>query len=134
MNVVGFVGASNSGKTTAIAALIRHFVDHGKSVGAIKHTHHPLNDENRGDTATFRVAGANPVILASEHDAVMFANAQPRHIHFDDPQDLLREFATDIVLIEGFKSVLAWPRIELSSDRRRTTAELIAILDRIWRP
>lgn len=134
MNVVAFVGASGSGKTTAIATLIRHFVDEGKTVGAIKHTHHDLNEENRGDTAEFRRAGAKPVIFAQDNEAVVFSDAAPRRLRFDDPQHLLREFATDIVIIEGFKSVDAWPRVELSSERYRTTEELLAILDRIWRP
>ncbi len=133
MKVVAFAGDSGSGKTTAIAALIRHFVSAGQSVGAIKHTHHPINEEDRGDTATFRRAGAEPVILASAGEAVLFSGEARQRITFNDPRGLLRHFDTDIVLIEGFKTLDAWPRVELDSQHRRTTQELLAILDRIWR-
>lgn len=135
MNVVAFAGLSGSGKTTAIAALVEHFVARGKRVGVIKHTHHPINERHRGDTAEFRRAGAEPVILAGDGEAVLFANAGTRRLHYDEPQQLLVQFESeDIVFIEGFKSVRAWPRIELTSEQRRTTQELLAILDRIWRP
>ena len=134
MKIVAFTGESGTGKTTAIRQLIEHFVRAGKRVGAIKHTHHELNEENRGDTASFRFAGANPVILAGDREAVVFSDKAPRRIRYDDARDLLDEFATDIVLIEGFKSLTIWPRIELSKVKHQSTQELLAIVDRIWRP
>ena len=134
MNVVAFVGESGSGKTTAIADLIRHFVDEGQSVGVIKHTHHTINDDNRGDTAEFRRCGADPVILAGDHEAVVFERGRTRRIRYERAEDLLTHLNTEIVFVEGFKSVDVWPRIELNSLERRSTAELLSILDRIWRP
>ena len=134
MNVVAFVGESGSGKTTAIAALIRHFTGSGHRVGAIKHTHHPINDEDRGDTAEFRRCGADPVILAGDGEAVLFTGSSRRRAKFTNARELLTQFDTDIVFIEGFKSVDAWPRVELNRNERRSQADLIAILDRIWRP
>ncbi len=134
MKVAAFAGHSGSGKTTAITALIRHFAATGQTVGAIKHTHHPLNDEDRGDTAAFRRAGADPVILARTGEAVLFSGEERRRIVFGDPRELLLHFDTDIVLIEGFKSLEGWPRVEFDSRQRRTTEELLGILDRIWRP
>ena len=134
MNVVAFVGTSGSGKTTAIAALVRHFVESGKRVGAIKHTHHPINDEDRGDTAEFRRCGADPVILAGNREAVLFRGGDRQRITFVVAEDLLRWFDADIVFVEGFKSVRVWPCIELDSRKRRSTAELLSDLDRIWRP
>lgn len=133
MRVAAFFGESGSGKTTAIAALIAHFVAHGERVGAVKHTHHPINDDDRGDTAQFRRAGAEPVILAGQGIGVMFKRDGIERIAFTHPRDLLENFDTDIVLIEGFKSVDAWPRVELDRDQRRSIDELVVILDRIWR-
>ena len=134
MRVAAFTGHSGSGKTTAIAALIAHFVATGESVGAIKHTHHPVNEEDRGNTATFRRAGAEPVILAGNGEAVLFTGHSRTRLTFHDPRELLEHFsANDIVLVEGFKTLDAWPRVELESTRRYTTDELLAILDRIWR-
>ncbi len=134
MKVVAFVGESGSGKTTAIAALIRHFVADGHRVGAIKHTHHPINDDDRGDTAEFRRCGADPVMLAGDREAVLFTGGSKRRINFTNAQQLLPQFDTDIVFIEGFKSVDVWPRVELNRDDHRSLADLIAILDRIWPP
>ena len=134
MKVVALVGESGSGKTTAIAALIRHFTGKGENVAVIKHTHHAVNDENRGDTAAFRRAGADPVILAGDGEAVVFRGAGTQRIRFERAQDLLHHLQTNIVFIEGFKTAEAWPRIELNRQEWRSTTELLSILDRIWRP
>jgi molybdopterin-guanine dinucleotide biosynthesis adapter protein len=134
VNVVAFVGESGSGKTTAIAGLIRHFTANGQTVAVIKHTHHAINDDNRGDTAEFRRCGADPVILAGDGEAVVFRGTETRRVRFQRAQDLLAQLNTETVFIEGFKSVHDWPRIELDSVERRSTTELLAILDRIWRP
>ena len=104
MRVQPFVGPSNSGKTTTICGLIRDAVAGGERAGAIKHTHHVLNTENRGDTAKFRAAGADPVILAGDGEAVVFRGDETFRIRFDDPRDLLEVFDGDVVFVEGFKS------------------------------
>lgn len=104
MRVQQFVGPSNSGKTTTICGLIRGAVAGGERVGAIKHTHHPLNDEDRGDTSRFRAAGAEPVILAGDGEAVVFRGNETFRMRFDDPRDLLEVFDGDVVFVEGFKS------------------------------
>ena len=134
MNVVAFIGDSGSGKTTAIASLIRHFAGKGDGVSVIKHTHHAVNDENRGDTAEFLRCGADRVIFAGDGEAVVFQNGETRRIGFERAQDLLTHLHTNIVFIEGFKSAGEWPRIELNRHEWRSTAELLSILDRIWRP
>lgn len=131
-HVAAFTGFSGSGKTTLIVALIRKFVDRGATVGAIKHTHHPLNEENRGDTAKFRAAGAAPVILANEPGAVVFSESGTSRVSYAAPTDLLMHCPTDIVLVEGFKSFKEWPVIHVDRERRPTVEEALAILDRIW--
>ena len=129
--VAALVGRSGSGKTTLVTELIRRFCAAGRSVGAIKHTHHSLNYEDRGDTAKFRAAGANPVILAGTGEAVVFAD-KPRRVTFEEPADLLTLLPVDIVLIEGFKTYQGWPVIEV--DRTITVDDAVRILDRIWHP
>lgn len=124
MRVAALVGTSGSGKTTLIVALIRHFVTHGERVAAIKHTHHALNYERRGDTAEFEAAGAKPIILAGDREAIMFPD---RRIRFDSPEELLAFCDADIVLIEGFKNFDGWPRISPLD-----VEDALAILDRIW--
>ena len=133
MKIAAFVGSSGSGKSTAITGLIRHFVARGLTVGAIKHTHHPLNEDHRGDTAAFREAGAEPVVLARDQEAVVFTSVATRRVAFSSPADLLAHFATDVVLIEGFKTERGWTQIEIDAEHRRTTAELAALLEGEWR-
>ena len=135
MKVAAITGFSGAGKTTLLVQLIARYVAQGLRVGAIKHTHHHLNEENRGDTARFRAAGADPVILAGPGQAVIFANdAEPRRVPYERPRDLLVHFDHDIVLVEGFKELGDWPKISISDSARPTVEELAANLDRIWRP
>lgn len=104
MRVVVASGPSGSGKTTRLVELVRSNVAEGRTVGAIKHTHHPLNEENRGDTAAFLAAGAAPVILAGDGEAVVFDGTAAKRITYQAPPDLLAHCNTDVVVVEGFKS------------------------------
>ena len=132
-HIAALVGRSGSGKTTLVTELIRRYVAAGRTVGAIKHTHHPLNFEDRGDTARFRQAGADPVILAGSGEAVVFRGAaRPARVAFRDPHELLNLLSADIVLVEGFKTFDGWPKVEV--DRLMTADDAAGILDRIWRP
>ncbi|HEX2835837.1 MAG TPA: molybdopterin-guanine dinucleotide biosynthesis protein B [Thermoanaerobaculia bacterium] len=133
MHVAAIVGFSGSGKTTMIVSLIRSYLAEGKSVGAIKHTHHPMNEEHRGDTARFRDAGANPVLLAGHNEAVIFSDDGIARTTYEKPRDLLRHFRCDIVLVEGFRELGDWPKVTISADARPTLEEMRTNLDRIWR-
>jgi molybdopterin-guanine dinucleotide biosynthesis adapter protein len=130
--VAAFIGHSGAGKTTLVASLIARYVEDGETVAAIKHTHHPLNEENRGDTARFRAAGAEPVILAGDREGVVFEAGGTRRIAFGEPADLLGELSANVVLVEGFKSFGGWPTVNVDAERRPTVEEVIEILDRIW--
>jgi molybdopterin-guanine dinucleotide biosynthesis protein MobB len=132
MRVAAVFGPSGSGKTTLIVALIRHFVTEGRTVGAVKHTHHNVAAQRRApstDTERFADAGADPVVFAGDGEAIVFSAGSARRITYAEPRELLEQFTTDIVLIEGFRKVDVWPRIEL--DRILSLPEALAILDRI---
>ena len=133
MEVAAIVGPSGSGKTTLLCELIAQFVTEGRRVAAIKHTHHALDDRDRGDTALFRRAGATPVILAGDGDAIRFEGNATTRFGYEGPPDLLRDLAADLVLVEGFSRFLGWPRIQLEPTQRMSAAEARSILDRIWR-
>ena len=134
MRVAALTGYSGSGKTTLLVQLISRYVAEGKRVGAIKNTHHHLNEENRGDTAKFRAAGAEPVILASNGNAVIWRDDAPTRTQYERPRDLLVHFdGCDIVLVEGFKELGDWPKVTIAADARPSLDELAANLDRIWR-
>src|SRR5258708_1457968 len=113
MHVAAVTGMSGSGKTTLVEALIRLYSGRGERVAAIKHTHHPLNLENRGDTARFLAAGATPVLLARDDEAVVWsaANLPPLPVRLTHGAgvagtlriDELLDHAlyADVVLVEG---------------------------------
>jgi molybdopterin-guanine dinucleotide biosynthesis protein B len=120
MRTLAITGPSRSGKTTLIVTLIRELVARGVSVAAIKHTHHPLNeDPHRGDTGAFLAAGATPVVLAGDGEAVLHGDGVVSRISFTSPLDLLDGLGSnviiDVVLIEGFKHFDGWPRITLDA-------------------
>ena len=132
--VAVFTGFSGSGKTTLVERLIPLLAARYGRVAAIKHTHHAVNDEHRGDSARFAAAGADPVILAGAGDAVTFqlGVAGPRFT-WTDPAELVARLDADVVIVEGFKDVDLWPSIALDAAQRMEAAEALAILDRIWR-
>ena len=112
--------------------LIRRYVGEGRRVAAMKHTHHKLNDERRGDTERFAEAGADPVVFADSTRAVIFrGGATPEWRTYESPQELVPE--ADIVLVEGFKQHGPWPQVVIDAEQRPTVDELAGILDRIWR-
>lgn len=133
MKIAAVTGFSGAGKTTLLVQLIARLVGEGLRVGAIKHTHHHLNEENRGDTAKFRAAGAEPVILAGPGEAVIFRASGTERVSYAQPRDLLAHFDHDVVLVEGFRELGDWPQVSISADRRPTVEELALNLDRIWR-
>lgn len=102
--VLSVIGFSGSGKTTLVEYLIRYFRDQGHSVAAIKHTHHPLETRQRGDTARFAKAGASEVMLANDRSAVRWRGPEVTRFDFVKAEELLRQVYADVVVIEGFKS------------------------------
>src|SRR5687767_7746692 len=99
MRLIAFTGPSGSGKTTAIVALIGLYRQLGLRVGAMKHTHHEVNEIKRGDTALMHAAGASPVILAGRNEAVVFDKTTTR-IEQTTPHDLLPYFQScDLVFV-----------------------------------
>jgi molybdopterin-guanine dinucleotide biosynthesis adapter protein len=109
--IIGFVGASNSGKTTLICELIPLIESHFESIGVLKHTHH-VGPSRHGDTQRFLEAGAFVAILAAERSAWRFDDDQSQPIRFDnaDPGAVLTD-DIDLWIVEGFKQVTSWPRL-----------------------
>ncbi|HEU4521078.1 MAG TPA: molybdopterin-guanine dinucleotide biosynthesis protein MobB [Thermoanaerobaculia bacterium] len=129
MKILALFGRSGSGKTTAIESLIELFVGRGLSVGAIKHTHHALNTDDRGDTRRFRRAGANPVILAGDGEAVIFDGDGVLRVEYGTASDLVERFQTDLLFIEGFRGAGTWPSVELAAGHWKEIEELAALVE-----
>jgi molybdopterin-guanine dinucleotide biosynthesis protein B len=115
MKTIGFIGYSNTGKTTLIEKLVPLFVARGLRVAAIKHAHHGFDMDRPGkDSFRYREAGAQQVLIATaQRWALLTETPQPATL-----ENLVAELAPcDLVIVEGFRSEGAFPRIEV----RRTT-------------
>ena len=116
---IGFIGYSNSGKTTLIEKLIPRFRARGLSVSAIKNAHHGFDMDRPGkDSHRYRVAGAGQVLIATTERWALLTETPRGHASLDD---LLSRLAPcDLVIVEGFKSEGRIPRIEV---RRSTVGD-----------
>ena len=115
MKTIGFIGYSNTGKTTLIEKLVPLFTARGLRVAAIKHAHHGFDMDRPGkDSYRYREAGAQQVLIATgQRWALLTETAEPATL-----PDLLDQLAPcDLVIVEGFRSEGLFPRIEV----RRTT-------------
>jgi len=110
--VIGIAGTSGSGKTTLITAMLPWFRSHGLTVNVVKHSHHPLELEPpTKDSARFRAAGANEVMVASPYRYAIVRELR----HEAEPtlaEQLARLSPADLTLVEGFRGD-AIPRIEV---------------------
>lgn len=115
MKTIGFLGYSNTGKTTLIEKLVPLFAARGLRVAAIKHAHHGFDMDRPGkDSFRYREAGASQVLIATAQRWALLTET-PRPASLDE---LLTQLAPcDLVIVEGFRSEGSFPRIEV----RRTT-------------
>ena len=116
MKAIGFIGYSNSGKTTLIEKLIPLFIARGLRVAAIKNAHHGFDMDRPGkDSFRYRDAGAQQVLIATASTL----GAVDRNPH--GPQrstNCLGSWRRATSLSsKAFSSEGAFPRIEV----RRTT-------------
>ncbi len=98
MKVLGIAGPSDSGKTTAVAALVERLRERG-TVATVKHlTHDPDIDTDGKDTARHRAGGATHTVGLTD-EGEWFATGEDR-----DLDDVLTEFARtyDYAIVEGF--------------------------------
>jgi molybdopterin-guanine dinucleotide biosynthesis protein B len=118
MKAIGFIGYSNSGKTTLIEKLIPIFRAHGLTVSAIKNAHHGFDMDRPGkDSFRYREAGAGQVLISTgQRWALLTETPKPSTL-----DELLQRLdSCDLVIVEGFKSEGQIPRIEVW---RSTNAE-----------
>ncbi len=112
MKAIGFIGYSNSGKTTLIEKLIPVFRCRGLRVSAIKNAHHGFDMDRPGkDSFRYRDAGAEQVLIATASRWALLTETpeHPAPLH-----ELLGKLAPcDLVIVEGFKSEGQVPRIEV---------------------
>ena len=112
MKAIGFIGYSNSGKTTLIERLIPLLSRRGLRVSAIKNAHHGFDMDRPGkDSYRYREAGAGQVLIATALRWALLTETPQRPASLDELLALLAP--CDLVIIEGFKSEGQVPRIEV---------------------
>jgi len=99
---ISFVGHHNSGKTRLLSRLIPYLVGQGLRVGAVKHAPHLRRSaEDTTDSGVLTTAGAEPVLLLGESNAVLTWT----QIEIETTEEMLGRLFPhcDLVLVEGFK-------------------------------
>ncbi len=107
MDVVSVIGAGqNSGKTTAVEALVREFVSRGLRVGTIKQIHERnFTLDRRGkDSWRHAEAGARIVVLASPNEIGAIKRITDGN-RYEESLRLLEGEDLDILIVEGHPGV-----------------------------
>lgn len=102
--ILQIVGYQNSGKTALTAHLTRCATNAGLQIATIKHHGHggkPAVIDNK-DSTLHEQAGA--AISAVEGAGTLRLSITQNHWQLEDILTLYRQFAMDIILVEGYKS------------------------------
>ncbi len=109
--LLGFIGNSNSGKTTLLTALITHLAATGLKVGAVKHHHRSFTVDHEGkDSQRFTAAGARKTIITGPQQTALIEQTSKQLPLEDLAATYLNDL--DLILVEGFKQVKI-PKIEV---------------------
>ncbi|MBZ0267545.1 molybdopterin-guanine dinucleotide biosynthesis protein B, partial [bacterium] len=99
--VLAICGWSNSGKTTALRALIPRLVRDGLSVAAVKHDAHGIHVDPRGKDSDHLFEAGADVVLRGPDQSLLRAHEGDGGDLFGALASLLRRY--DVVLVEGHK-------------------------------
>ena len=103
MAELGIAGYSGSGKTTLVTRLIPELIARGLRVSTVKHTHHAVALDRRGDISRrLQRLGAQEVLLADARRWTLL------HELRGEPEPSVFELAgrmapVDLLIVEGFK-------------------------------
>lgn len=101
---IGFVGFSDSGKTTLAVEVVRRLELAGLRVAVVKHDGHGHYKEAEGtDSAAYRSAGASSVVVLSPDSLVSYERKASPTL-----EELLERLSAhkdhyDVIITEGFK-------------------------------
>lgn len=105
--ILAVVGKSKSGKTTAIELLLKGLTKKGYKIGSAKHIpeeEFTIDSEGK-DTWRYSKAGANIVLSVAQNELAVIERIDTTNW---DLRRIVSEFPdnTDIILLEGFKSLV----------------------------
>lgn len=112
MRICLVAGPSESGKTTLIERLLPALARRGVAVATVKHHRGPVEVDRPGkDTWRHRRAGARATFFVTEREIAAFWD-RPADL---SPADLVRLCPPDVdlLLVEGFKGLTGFPRVEV---------------------
>ena len=113
VTVVGVCGWSGSGKTSLVERLVPLLRERGLVVGCVKHAHHGFTMDKPGsDSARHFEAGAHRVAVVGGGEWALRGRVDG--LAKEAIPDWMQ--GCDLVLVEGFKSEPAWPKIEVKHD------------------
>lgn len=109
ISVIAVVGSSKSGKTTLIEYLISRLSKDGLKIGTIKHVHHShfSIDKKGKDTWRHAQAGARIVACIAPKETVIIKKKVSFCQTLEKILDLVKDENLDIIILEGFHSLIA---------------------------
>ena len=101
--VLALVGASGTGKTTLLCALLPRLRAAGLRVGVVKHSHHEIEVDRPGkDSHRLRKAGAEETLLVSSSGWALMADTSGDRPELAEAVDRFSG-ALDLILVEGYR-------------------------------
>jgi len=106
--VIAAVGKSGSGKTTTLEYLVSNLASEGYRIGAVKHIFHKGFKVDKEGTNTWRYAKAGSKVTAavSTEEIVVIKKAETELTSLEQITGLLGNESLDIIVIEGFRSII----------------------------
>lgn len=109
MRAIAVVGYKKSGKTTLAMELAQALKDQGLTVTLAKHSHHGFDEKAQTDTARFRQSADTVIGFSPGGSFVSWPGERPLC-------DLIPLVDTDILVLEGGKTLGVMPRIIIAPD------------------
>ena len=129
--IVAVVGSSNSGKTTAVEALIKRLSERGYTVASAKHIPEPefTIDTEGKDTWRHAKAGASAVLSVAPNELTAIKKVDTTEYGLEQ---LVAEFPdeVDIIILEGFKGSVGQNASVPKLVTAKTVNEITAALER----
>ena len=107
MIVIAIIGSRNSGKTTAIEALVKGLTKRGYNVATIKHVSEPsfTIDTEGKDTWRHAQAGAQTIVIVASKEIGIIKKVDTTKLSL---QEIIKNCQNniDIIVLEGFRSLV----------------------------
>ncbi|MDH5449819.1 MAG: molybdopterin-guanine dinucleotide biosynthesis protein B [Candidatus Bathyarchaeota archaeon] len=132
---IAVLGTTKSGKTTLIEYLISNLSKEGFRIGTIKHIHESgfSIDVKGKDTWRHAKAGAKIVVGAAPNELVVIRKKETSENELEEIIDRIKDTQLDLLIIEGFHSVVGQrkdiPKIvtaKTEEELRRTLSKTVA--------